>query len=78
MTSARSEPLASSPSDDGDDRGPAGLWTASRVGSLAWTFIGVVLAVAPHDAPALLRELPDGWVVGDVIRQRDDRQVVVE
>lgn len=40
--------------------------------------LGMVLAVSPYDAPSVQEALPDAVVVGEVVRQKDERRVIIE
>jgi phosphoribosylformylglycinamidine cyclo-ligase len=40
--------------------------------------LGMVLAVSPDDASGVQAALPDAVVVGEVVRQKDDRRVIIE
>ena len=40
--------------------------------------LGIVLAVAADDAESIAAELPDAMRVGAVVRQTDERRVIIE
>jgi phosphoribosylformylglycinamidine cyclo-ligase len=40
--------------------------------------IGIVAVVAPDEADAIMQQVPDAWAVGEIVKQADQRRVIIE
>ena len=40
--------------------------------------LGMIVVVAREDADAIMKQVPEAWIVGAIIKQIDDRRVIIE